>query len=234
MLCVCVGSMQKVVYEAYHRTIVGWLCWKKMFSFQKVLDVVWVTCQKVNLRPMQLIALDLYLIQHKKFNSSDVLVMINQWQMVFRRQKRLDFDDFRSWLDEECKIFTSVSKVQFDDLALHLSESMIRNSSDRSIRTALAILLMKLRIGLSNRVLAVLFQLPSNRAVSRSLEKCPKWIDESICIDEYWIQSHYARWNYSTPYIDNRSPAHVSWWTWHSHCCHRWSIYLHSSKVISS
>ena len=109
-------------------------------------------------------------IQHKKFNSSDVLVMINQWQMVFRRQKRLDFDDFRSLSDEECKIFKSLSKVQFDDLALHLSESMIRNSSNRSIRNALAILLTKLRLGLSNRVLAVLFQLPSTRVVSRSLE----------------------------------------------------------------
>ncbi|CAF4581114.1 unnamed protein product, partial [Rotaria magnacalcarata] len=65
---------------------------------------------------------------------------------------------------------TSLTKVQFEDLASYLFDSNIRNSSNRSIRTALAILLCKLRLGLSLNILAVLFQLPDKKAVSRSLK----------------------------------------------------------------
>ena len=109
-------------------------------------------------------------VQQKQFSSTDISVMINQWQILFQRQKRLDFDDYRSLTDEKCQIFTSLSKNQFNDLASQLSESTFRNSSNRSVRTALAILLMKLRLGLSDKVLAALFHFPSIRSVSRALE----------------------------------------------------------------
>lgn len=42
----------------------------------------------------------------------------------------------------------------------------MRNSYTRSIRVALAVFLTKMRLGLSNRVLAVLFHLKDKRAVS--------------------------------------------------------------------
>ncbi|CAF5196082.1 unnamed protein product, partial [Rotaria magnacalcarata] len=72
--------------------------------------------------------------------------------------------------DDEYQILTSLTKVQFEDLASYLFDSNIRNSSNRSIRNALAILLCKLRLGLSLNILAVLFQLPDKKAVSRSLK----------------------------------------------------------------
>lgn len=42
----------------------------------------------------------------------------------------------------------------------------MRNSSIRSVRVAVAVFLMKMRLGLSNRVLAVLFHLNNKRVVS--------------------------------------------------------------------
>ena len=72
--------------------------------------------------------------------------------------------------DDEYRIFTSLLKIQFDNLISHISDSDIRNSSNRSIRSAVAILLCKLRLGLSNNVLAVSFQLTDKRAISRTLE----------------------------------------------------------------
>ncbi|CAF1493570.1 unnamed protein product, partial [Rotaria magnacalcarata] len=72
--------------------------------------------------------------------------------------------------DDEYQILTSLTKVQFEDLASYLFDSNIRNSSNRSIRTALAILLCKLPLGLSLNILAVLFQLPDKKTVSRSLK----------------------------------------------------------------
>ncbi|CAF4907643.1 unnamed protein product, partial [Rotaria socialis] len=95
-------------------------------------------------------------IQSKRFSSSD--------------QKRFDFDNPLSLSDDEYQILTSLTKVQFEDLASYLFDSNIRNSSNRSIRNALAILLCKLRLGLSLNILAVLFQLPDKKAVSRSLK----------------------------------------------------------------
>ena len=110
------------------------------------------------------------LIQYKKLTSSDIQLLITKWQMLFQKQKRLDFDNPQSLSDEEYKTLTSLSKSQFDNLISQLFASNIRNSSNRSIRTAIAILLCKLRLGLSNSLLAILFQLPDKRAVSRALE----------------------------------------------------------------
>ncbi|CAF4090657.1 unnamed protein product, partial [Rotaria magnacalcarata] len=88
----------------------------------------------------------------------------------FSSTKRFDFDNPLSLSDDEYQILTSLTKVQFEDLASYLFDSNIRNSSNRSIRNALAILLCKLRLGLSLNILAVLFQLPDKKAVSRSLK----------------------------------------------------------------
>ena len=110
------------------------------------------------------------IVQVMKFNASDVQLLIDQWWIRFQEQKRLNFDDPRYVSDDECKVLTSLSKVQFEDLVCQISESGIRNSSNRSIRTAVAILLCKLRLGMSNAFLAVLFQLPDKRTVSRCIE----------------------------------------------------------------
>lgn len=109
-------------------------------------------------------------ILYKEFNSSDVQLIISKWQMFFQQQRRFDFDDDRSLSESEYRSLTSLSKDQFDDLIRQISSFDIRNSSYRSIRTAIAILLCKLRLGLSNELLAILFQLSNRRAVARSIE----------------------------------------------------------------
>ena len=113
-------------------------------------------------------------VQYKEFDSNDVQLMINTWQMFFQQQKRFDFDDDRSMADDEYKCLTSLSKEQFSDLIDHVSSSDMRHSSNRSVRTAVAILLCKLRLGLSNRLLGILFQIPNKRTVARSIESARK------------------------------------------------------------
>lgn len=97
-------------------------------------------------------------------------LLINKWQILFERQKRLDFANPESLTENEYQTFTSLSKVQFNDLISQISTSDMRNSSNRSIRTAIAILLCKLRLGLSNRLLAILFQISGKKIISRVLE----------------------------------------------------------------
>ena len=97
------------------------------------------------------------LIQYRKFTSNDVQLLITKWQILFERQKRLDFDNSEALSDDEYKVLTTLSKNQLDDLISQISNSNIHKSSNRSIRTAIVILLCKLRLGLSNNVLAILF-----------------------------------------------------------------------------
>ena len=110
-----------------------------------------------------------------QLSASDMQLLIQQWQICFQQQKRFSFDDPRSVSDDECKVLTSLSRVQFEDLEGQISKSGIRNSINRSIRTAAAFLLIKLRFGMSNTILlAVLFQLSHKRIVSRCIENARK------------------------------------------------------------
>jgi len=66
--------------------------------------------------------------------------------MLFQQQRRLDFDNPHYFSDDEYKMLTDVSKAQFHDLEWHISQSKIRNFSDRSMRTALVLFLCKIRL----------------------------------------------------------------------------------------
>ena len=101
-------------------------------------------------------------------NSTDVQVLLNKSQEFLRNEKRrFNFDYPRDLSDDEYKLLTSLSRDDFDDLVHIISSSNIRNSSNRSIRTCIGLYLCKLRLGLSNRLLAYMFQLPDKRTVSR-------------------------------------------------------------------
>lgn len=120
-------------------------------------------------------------VQYKKLSSIDVQVLLNRWQMQFERKKRFDdFDNPQSLSDDDYQMLTGLSKSQFDDLISQVSTSNIRNSNYRSIRTVIAILLCKLRLGLSNNMLAILFELSDRRAISRALESARRALMSSV------------------------------------------------------
>ncbi|CAF3126185.1 unnamed protein product [Rotaria sp. Silwood2] len=109
-------------------------------------------------------------IQYKKLDSGDVQLLISKCQLFFHMRKRLDFTNTLSLSDDEYKIFTSLSKNDFDDLISQVSRIDMRDSNNRSIRTAIAILLCKLRLGLSNRALASPFQLQNELTISKAIK----------------------------------------------------------------
>ena len=93
-------------------------------------------------------------IRQQELNSSDVQLLLSKAQMLFENgNKRFNFDDTRDLTDDEFSLLTSLSRNDFNDLVNIASSSSIRNSSNRSIRTAIGIYLCKLRLGLSNRLL---------------------------------------------------------------------------------
>jgi hypothetical protein len=70
---------------------------------------------------------------------------------------RIDFDHPDALTDDDYITLTGVSKTEFEDLMLYIDEGDLRNTSSRSTRMCVAILLTKLRCGLSNKLLATLF-----------------------------------------------------------------------------
>ncbi|CAF2923281.1 unnamed protein product, partial [Rotaria sp. Silwood2] len=112
-----------------------------------------------------------FAIRHQELKSSGVQLLLNKSQNLFENeQRRFYFNDPRGLTDDEYCLLTSLSKDDFNSLIEIISTSGIRNSPDRSIRTAIGIYLCKLRLGLSNRLLACMFQLPENRTISKTID----------------------------------------------------------------
>jgi len=110
-------------------------------------------------------------IQYQEFNSSDIQLLLNKSQKLLENNfRRFNFDDPRELRDDEYRLLTSLSRDDFNELVEIVSSFDIRNSSNRSIRTAIGIYLCKIRLGLSNHFLASMFQLPDKRTVSRIID----------------------------------------------------------------
>ena len=110
-------------------------------------------------------------IRQQELNSSDVQLLLNKSQILLQNQnKRFNFDDLRDLSDDEYHLLTGLSKYDFNELADIVSTSNIRNSSNRSIRTAIGIYLSKIHLGLSNRLLASMFLLSDKTNLSQIID----------------------------------------------------------------
>ena len=86
--------------------------------------------------------------------------------------KRLDFDHDTSMTDANYQVLTGLNGVQFDNMLTLLEESSTRTTKNGTERTTLGLLLVKLKTGLSNRMLATLFGIHCRFAVQRSINVC--------------------------------------------------------------
>lgn len=80
------------------------------------------------------------------FNRTYLVDLLENFSLTLKKSSILDFDNPESLTDEEYYNLTGLSKEQFEDLAC--SASSIRQSSVRSVRTCVAILMTKFRTGL--------------------------------------------------------------------------------------
>ncbi|CAF3200987.1 unnamed protein product [Rotaria sp. Silwood2] len=97
--------------------------------------------------------------------------MIKEIQIELKRtsqslpifQPPLNFDDPLKYTDEDYKILIGIEKNQFFDLCTQVT---MRNTNNRSVEMAIGCLLTKLRLGVSNKVLKILFSFSSDRLVA--------------------------------------------------------------------
>ena len=120
-------------------------------------------------------------VRYQELSSSDVQLLLNTAQNLFENEKkRFSFDDPRDLSEADYSLLTNLSRANFEDLAQTISLSTIRSSCNRSIRTALGIHLCKLRLVISNRMLACMFQIEDKRTVTRIINSARQAIIQTF------------------------------------------------------
>ena len=98
---------------------------------------------------------------------------------TLQRKKTIQLRRF-SWLIRRC-VFPTDKSLQRRFWPSGLSSSSnVKSSCHRSVRTAIGINLWKLRLGLSNSLLTIMFELPDKRVVSRIINSARQALLESF------------------------------------------------------
>jgi hypothetical protein len=97
----------------------------------------------------------------------------------------LNFDDDEEPMsDENYHVLTGLTRDQFNDLFSYIPPSSLRHSDIRTPRMAIAVLLVKLRLGLSHQALCTLFGLEEKKQISRILDSA------SSALTQYFVPKH--------------------------------------------
>ena len=86
----------------------------------------------------------------------------------------LDFDSPTRLASDNYYVLTGLIRKDFDNLCSYLPPVSLRNTQNRTAHTAVPCLLMKLRLDISNQVLATLFSFPDRRTVARTIHSARK------------------------------------------------------------
>lgn len=98
-------------------------------------------------------------------NRSTVLELLNKLRDACKKcSKRFEISSLKN---EEYSDFTGISKEAFDDLYTYV-EKHIRNTPTRDVKTSLCIFLFKVKAGLSNKLLSIIFGI-SKSSVRRAI-----------------------------------------------------------------
>lgn len=95
------------------------------------------------------------------FNRTDIVTLLENVRKTLALSSCLNFENVHLLSDSVCYSLTGITKENFEDIVSHLST--LRNSSVRTINTCVAILLTKLRTGLLNHLLGVIFSLSKDQ-----------------------------------------------------------------------
>ena len=100
-------------------------------------------------------------------------------------QPPLNFDDHEeSMSDQNYHVLTGLTRDQFNNLCSYIPSSGLRNSDIRTLRIAIAILLVKLRLGLNHQALCILFGLEEKKQISRILDSAYS------ALTQYFVLKH--------------------------------------------
>ena len=107
-----------------------------------------------------------YKTNDKIFDCSNIINTLQKLGTMVNSNKHIDFDDAFSLSDTDYKNLTGFTRAQHDRVLAYIPSTALKNSINRSPRCALACLLTKLRLGLSNAILATMLGIDNKLKVS--------------------------------------------------------------------
>ena len=104
-----------------------------------------------------------YKVEDRVSLRKDLMNILESYRSKVTSKKHLDFDDCLSIPDSDYKILAGFTRAEHSHILSRIPESSLKNSLTRSARSALAYLLMKLKLGVSNSVLAAMVGVSDER-----------------------------------------------------------------------
>ena len=152
-------------------------------------------------------AKQLLVVTHESvtWNSEQVFSFINSLASMCARNSvkkpKLDFDnDYYS--DDDYHVYTGLTKKEHFDNLLQFCVDL-RASSNRSVRNALAIFLVKLRLDISQRAIGNLFGIRSQKVVSETISAVGK------CLENYFVKKYLGFENITREQIINQHTVKI-------------------------
>jgi hypothetical protein len=106
-------------------------------------------------------------VQSRSFSSNDVQETFRSYKARLHINNYLDFDNCLSLSDADYVKLTGFTRAQHHEIMSYLPAITLKNSTTRSAQSALAYFLMKLKLGISDSVLASLVGINNRRQMSR-------------------------------------------------------------------
>ena len=107
-----------------------------------------------------------YKSDYQIFDCDHIINTIEKLRTMINSTKHIDFDDPFSLSDSDYKNLTGFTRAQHDRVLAYIPTTALKNSINRSPRCALACLLIKLRLGVSNSVIAAMLGIDNKRKVT--------------------------------------------------------------------
>ena len=102
------------------------------------------------------------------FSSSDIISWFSKFRKHCNSIRYFDSNPSFRMSNFGCYNLRGISKLSFEQLINFFQDCKAKYSSNRSLRNTVAMFLIKLRLGISNKVLTTIFQLSNPKAVSQT------------------------------------------------------------------
>ncbi|CAF4605578.1 unnamed protein product, partial [Rotaria socialis] len=107
-----------------------------------------------------------YKDDYRIFNLNYIVNTMQKLRKMVNSNKNVDFDDPLSLSDIEYKNLTGFTRTQHDHVLSYIPAGALKTSINRSPHCVITCLLMKLRLGVSNSVLASMLGIDNKRKVT--------------------------------------------------------------------
>lgn len=174
------------------------------------------------------------------FNKTGIteLVKFLRNEVLKKERTRLDFDSGGNLASTDYQSLLGIPKTAFEDLLKYV-EGKVKVTPVRTVRTTLAIFLMKLRGGESNRILSTLFNI-SKSSVHRGVKSIGTALMNGgfiaiIVLDETYIYIYVytKRWQFQVSATIIQSPQRTATGEANDHCFFNRSLCFSTGPLIA-